>query len=400
MTSRERVLTALRHEEPDRVPVDMGGMVSTGIMAMAYNKLKAHLGMTGGRTRMYDLYQQLAEPEPEMLEHVGADVVSLFLSGPEQTWRPSTLPDGSPCEVPASFQPEPQADGSQVLRDEQGNIVGRMPENGYYFDWMHHPLADVDTIAGLEKVPFHHPIPQEMLDNLRERAKALYDNTDYAIMLNGGGSVFEAAQNLRGWDVFMMDLAGDPAFAGALMDKLAEATVKHLEQILPAVEGYVQVIQTGDDLGTQEGPQVSPRAYRELVKPRQKRVFEYIKAHSSAHIFIHTCGAVSQFIPDLIEMGVDALNPVQVGAKGMNSDRLKREFGKDITFWGGGCDTQQVLPFGTPDDVRAEVKRRVADLAPGGGFVFAQVHNIQVGVPPENIVAMYDAIKEFGSYGG
>ncbi len=397
MNSRERVVMALDHKEPDRVPIDLGAMMSTGITGIAYNKLKAYLGIRGGRTRMYDLGQQLAEPEREILERIHADVLPLLISEPK-SWKPSVLPDGSPCEVPTWFNPEREPDGSLVLRDEEGRIVSRMPKDGYYFDGVYHPLADVSSIRELESYSFYTPIDQETLDDLRARAKRLYETTDYAIMLNGAGSIYEWAQTLRGWDVFMMDLAGDPKFASALLAKLTEANIRRLEQILPVVEGYIQVIQVGDDLGMQSGPQLSPRLYRKVVKPWHKELYRYIKAHTSARIFLHTCGSVYAFIPDFIEMGVDVLNPVQVSAKDMDTSRLKREFGRDIAFWGGGCDTQQVLPFGTPEEVREEVRRRIEDLAPGGGFVFNQVHNIQVRVPPENIMAMYEAVWEYGVY--
>jgi len=397
MNSRERVLTALQHKEADRVPLDLGAMLSTGITGMAYNKLKSYLGLRDGRTRMYDLGQQLAEPGPDILRRIGADVLPLFVSDPKR-WKPSTLPDGSPCEVPEGFNPETLPDGSQVLRDDQGHIVSQMPKDGYYYDSVYSPLAGVSTVEELDQYPSYWPIDETTLADLHARAKDLYENTEYALMLNGGGGIYEPAQGLRGWDVFMMDLASDPAFAGALLDKLVDANIQRLEQILPAVEGYVQVIQVGDDLGMQDGPQLSPRLYRKVIKPRHQRLYRYIKEHSSAYLFLHTCGSVYPFIPDFIEMGVDILNPVQVSAKNMGSRKLKQEFGKDIVFWGGGCDTQQVLPFGTPAEVREEVKRRIGDLAPGGGFVFNQVHNIQVGVPPENIVAMYDAVREFGAY--
>ena len=397
MNSRERILTALQHKEADRVPLDLGAMLSTGITGMAYNKLKSYLRVRDGRTRMYDLGQQLAEPETEILERIGADVLPLFVSNPKR-WKPSTLPDGSPCEVPEGFNPETLPDGSQVLRDGQGHIVSQMPKDGYYYDSVYFPLAGVSTVEELDQYPSYSPIDETTLADLRERAKHLYENTEYALMLNGGGGIYEPAQGLRGWGAFMMDLAGDPAFAGALLDRLVDANIQRLEQILPAVEGYVQVIQVGDDLGMQDGPQLSPRLYRKVIKPRHQRLYRYIKEHSSAYLFLHTCGSVYPFIPDFIEMGVDILNPVQVSAKNMDSKRLKQEFGKDIVFWGGGCDTQQVLPFGTPAEVREEVKRRIGDLAPGGGFVFNQVHNIQVGVPPENIVAMYDAVRECGAY--
>jgi uroporphyrinogen decarboxylase len=196
----------------------------------------------------------------------------------------------------------------------------------------------------------------------------------------------------------MMDLAGNPEFAGALLDKLVEANIQRLKQVLPVVEGYVQIVQTGDDLGIQTGPQLSPKLYREVVKPRHKWLYQYLRKHTDAYIFIHTCGSVYEFIPDFIEMGIDILNPVQVSAKDMDTKKLKDEFGKDVTFWGGGCDTQKVLPFGTPSEIKEEVKKRIEGLAPDGGFVFTQVHNIQAGIPPENIMAMYEAVKDFGKY--
>jgi len=397
MTHRERVLTTLRHEEPDRVPVDLGAMLSTGIMGMAYNQLKAYLGMNGGRTRMYDLGQQLAEPEREILETVGADVLPLLISE-AKSWKKSLLPDGSPCEVPEEFSPEVLSDGSRVLRDGEGHITAKMPKDGYYFDGVYHPLADVRTIEELEEQDFYGPLDEETLHDLHDRARHLYETTDYAVMLNGAGAIYEWAQGLRGWDSFMMDLAGDPEFAGLLLDRLVDASIKRLSQILPVVEGYVQVIQIGDDLGMQDGPQLSPALYRAVVKPRHKRLCQYIKQHTSAYLFLHTCGSVYQFIPDFIEMGVDVLNPVQVSARDMDTSRLKREFGRDISFWGGGCDTQHVLPFGTPEEVRDEVRGRIGDLASGGGFVFTQVHNIQAGVSPENVMAMYEAVGEYGKY--
>ena len=399
MTSRERVITVLEHKEADRVPVDLGAMLSTGIMGIAYNKLKNYLGISGGRTRMYDLGQQLAEPEIEILEEIGADVLPLFISEPKK-WKPSKLPDGSLCEVPELFNPEVLPDGSKVLRDDAGNITAKMPKDGYYFDGVYHPLESINTIEELEKHNFYSPIDEDTLNNLHKRAKNLYENTNYALMLNGTGGIYEWAQGLRGWGQFMMDLAGNSEFAGVLLDKLVEANIQRLKQVLPVVEGYVQIVQTGDDLGIQTGPQLSPKLYREIVKPRHKWLYQYLREHTDAYIFIHTCGSVYEFIPDFIEMGIDILNPVQVSAKNMDTKKLKDEFGKDVTFWGGGCDTQKVLPFGTPSEIKEEVKKRIEGLAPDGGFVFTQVHNIQAGIPPENIMAMYEAVKNFGKYSG
>jgi len=391
---RERILKALEHKEPDRVPVDLGGMWCTGIMGIAYNQLKNYWGIKEGKTKIYDLGQQLAMVEPVILEHINADVMPVPPCIKE--WKSWQLPDGSPCEVPVDFNPERLQDGSLILKDEEGHVIFKMPSKGYYFDNVYHPLAEASSISELEDYPFYTPPSDEELKSLEENAKNLYETTDYAVMAGAGG-IYEWAQGLRGWDIFMMDLASDPKFAGYLLDKLVEANIQSLEQTLPKVKGYVHIISGGDDLGMQDGPQFSPELYRRVIKPRQKRLYRYIKEHSGAYLFYHTCGSVYELIPDLIEIGIDILNPVQVSANGMDSKKLKKEFGKDIVFW-GGCDTQKVLPFGTPEEVRQEVKRRIEDFAPGGGFVFNQVHNIQAGVPPENIEAMYEAVKEFGKY--
>lgn len=405
MTGRQRVLQALRHEEPDRIPIDLGAMMSTGIMGIAYNALKEYLGLKKGRTRMYDLMQQLAEPEPAVLETIGADVVPLLVNEPG-VWKPSRLPDGSSCEVPEWFEPERQEDGSQVLRDTSGRITARMPADGYYFDNVYHPLKSAGSIAELRE-QLRQILPDVPrtgdMDNLHERAQYIYDNTEYAVMLNGAGSIYESSQGLRGWDTFMMDLAGDEELAGVLLDELVDSHMRRLEKILPAVEGLVQIIQVGDDLGMQDGPQLSPALYRKVVKPRHKRFYGYIKKKTASwetdvYLFLHTCGSVYEFIPDFIEAGVDILNPVQVSARDMNTARLKKEFGDDISFWGGGCDTQHVLPFGTPQEVEDEVISRIENLASGGGFIFNQCHNIQSDVPPENIMAMYKTVEQYGAY--
>lgn len=403
MNSKKRILTALEHKEPDRVPVDLGAMLSTGIMGISYNKLKAYLGIGGGRSRIYDVRQQLVQPEIEVLERIGADVLPVLIMEPKK-WKKGKLPDDSPCELPQDFNPEILPDGSQVLRDSAGHITAKMSKNGYYFDSVYHPLQNIRKVGELEQYMFYSTIwspsllDDSTLNDLYQRVKYLYETTDYALLLSGAGGIYEWAQDLRGWDVFMMDLATNKKFAGLLLDKLVEENIKILEQILPQVEGWVQIVQVSDDLGMQNGPQISPQLYREVVKPRHKRLYQYIKEHTSAYLFLHTCGSVYELIPDFIEMGVDILNPMQVSARDMDTKKLEKEFGKDITFWGGGCDTQKVLPFGTPKEVTQEVKRRIEDLAPNGGFIFTQVHNIQTGVPPENIMAMYDAVKKYGRY--
>ena len=408
MNSRERVIYALEHKEPDRVPVDLGGMRSTGITAITYNNLKRFLGINSGRTRVYDYVQQVAEVEIEILKIIGGDVlpVSIMISGPK-TWRKSTLPDGSPCEVPDTFNPVLMPDGSRVVRNNEGIIIGKMPKGGYYFDSVYHPLKKAFSIEDLEEnedklcstLWSASPVSEEIVEALHFHAKYLYENTEYALMLNDAGGVYEWAQDLMGWNTFMVNLLKNPEVISTLLDKLVEININRLQKILPAINKYVQVVQIADDLGMQQGPQISPELYREIVKPRHKKLCRFIKENCNAHIFLHTCGAIKEFIPDFVDIGVDAINPVQVSAKGMDTARLKEEFGDKIVFWGGGCDTQRILPFGTPKNVEEEVKRRITDLASGGGFVFTQVHNIQIGVPPENIVAMYEAVKKYGKYG-
>ena len=406
MIARERVLTALAHKEPDRVPIDFGGSIPTGIAGMAYNQLKRYLGLANGHTRIIDPIQQLARPEPQVRERFGACLLSAGSLVPRK-WRAATLPDGSPCELPERFRPEALADGSQVLRDETGRIIGRLPKGGFFFDSTYYPLEDVSTVEELAQLDdsvlgasmwTSAGLPsQAALDSLRDSAKTLYETTDFAL-LAGSGGIHETAQFLRGWGNWLMDLAANQRFAEALLDRLVELRIRQLERTLPAVEGYVQIVGTGDDLGLQNGPQMNPELYRKIVKPRHKRLYEAIKAHTSAYLSLHTCGSVVDFIPDFIELGVDIINPVQVGARGMDSRDLKAAFGDDITFWGGGNDPQHVLAFGTPEEVRDEVKRRIDDFAPGGGYIFSHVNPLQANVPPENVVAMYDAAAEYGKY--
>ena len=402
MNSRERVLTALRHQEPDRVPIDLDGMASTGIMAVAYNRLKAHLGMTSGQTRVYDICQQLAHPEPPVLERFSVDVLPLPRApmgwdpaGPG--WKPWTLPDGSPSLVPAGFNPMQNDGGDWLILDGEGRITHRLPSGGLYFDQVYHPLAEATTVAEIEA--FDLPsISKEELAWLRHEARRLYETTDKAIMGHFGGNILEAAQGLRGWERFMMDMALEPRLAEALAQKLADHYLASLPPYLDAVGDYIQIIQMGDDLGTQGGPQMSPEMYRRIIKPRHRQVYEYVKSHSDLYLFLHSCGSVYQLVPDLIEIGVDILNPVQISAAEMNPAQLKREFGQDVAFWGGGADTQHVLPNATPEEVRQHVRGLLEIFAPSGGYVFCQVHNIQANVPPANVVAMFAAALEFGCY--
>ncbi|MBI2939187.1 MAG: methyltransferase [Chloroflexi bacterium] len=403
MRSRERVIRAVRHQAADRVPIDFGGMRSTGIMAIAYNHLKRHLGIATGATRLYDTGQQLAEVEEEVRQRFGADVIDVTWTFPDAPipnpgWRPWTLPDGSPCLAPDDWRPGPDGEGGWIRRNDDGIVVARMPRDVLYFEGCYHPLENATTLADIDA--YEWPvIDDERLEFLHERAKWLSQNTDYAIMASFGGNIHERGQGLRGWDNFLMDVVGDREFADYLMDRMVENHLGNLKRFFAAVGDYIQIVQMGDDLGTQDRPQLRPEIYHEAIHPRHKAIYTWVHEHyPSVAVFLHSCGSIYDLIPDLIDEGVDILNPVQTSAAKMAPVALKANFGDRITFWGGGCDTQRVLPHGTPAEVRQHVAERVAIFKPGGGFVFNQVHNVQANVPPENVVAMFETALETGAY--
>ena len=402
MNHRQRVLMALSHQEPDRVPIDFGGTVDTTIQAVNYRKLRKHLGLDAGTTRVIDVHQQVAVIEKDVCQILGSDVLPVLYEPRE--WRKGLLTDGSPAEFPAQFLPQLQNDGSQVMLDEAGSVVARMPKNGHYFDPVYAPLADATSVRDIE----NHMADVENFDapayldksyeELAQRAKELRANTDYVLVGFFSGHLLQAALILRGWETFFIDLMVNQTLAAALMQRILEANLRRFERYAETVGPYIDVVMFEDDLGMQDRPLVSPDLYRKMVKPYQKELFGFVKSRCDAYLFFHSDGAVASLIPDFIDMGVDILNPVQVSAAGMDSRVLKREFGQDICFWGAGCESQSILPFGTPGDVTDEVKRRIDDLAPGGGFVFSTIHNVQNGVPPENVATMFKTAQEYGVY--
>jgi uroporphyrinogen decarboxylase len=403
MNHRDRVLAALSHQEADRVPLDFGGTGDSTISALSYQPLRRRLGLEPSVTRVLDVFQYTAVIDKDVRQAMGIDTAPM-LDEP-LAWREGRLRDGSPALFPARFRPEALPDGSQVVRDAQGTVVLKMPEGGHYFDPVHSPLAhatctrDIDDCLGAIE-GYDRPAHLDMgYEALAEHARALRESTDYLLVGFFGGHIFQAAQSLRGWELFLMDLMTNRVFAEALMDRLVEANLRRFERYAATVGGHVHVVHFEDDLGMQDRPLLRPRLYREVVKPYHAKLFAFARARTEAYLLFHSDGAVAPFLPDLIEMGIDAVNPVQVSAAGMDTRTLKREFGSEITFWGGGCDSQNVLPLGTPSEVADEVKRRIDDLAPGGGFVFSPIHNIQSDVPVENVVAMFDTAREYGGYG-
>ncbi|NLX23839.1 MAG: methyltransferase [Phycisphaerae bacterium] len=406
MTSRERVLAAINHLEPDRVPIDCGAMRSTGIQAIAYNRLKKHLGIDQGHTRTFDMIQQLAEPEDFYLDRFGIDAINAGRDFAPIHWKDWELPDGSPCQIPSSIRLQRQGD-QWVALNSSGEVVARMLAGTTYFSQACHPLKDDDWMSRLGRLPeemdrvcwasLAEPLYAGGLGDMNLRRIAthlrhLRAASDRAIMIAFGANLFEWGSFLRRMDNFLLDLAGDRPAAETLLDKLVEVHLAGLDRLLPVVRDYVDLIQLGDDLGMESGPFFSPKLFREVFKPRYRLITDHIrKLAPNIRIFLHSCGSIYALLPDLIEAGFQVINPVQIAARDMDPTRLKKEFGRDITFWGGGCDTQKILPRGTPQQVRDHVRKNIEIFAPGGGFVFCQVHNILSEVPPENILAMYEA---------
>jgi uroporphyrinogen decarboxylase len=400
MNSRQRVLCAINHQQPDRVPIDLGGTRVSGMAASTYHRLKQRLGINTP-TRVFDLYQMLAEVEEPVLERMGADVVGLYRPAVifgirNEDWRPWRLFDGTPVEVPGGFQPESERDGSLLLRHPDGSPLARMPHGGFYFDRLDkYPgaaHADPDTL--------HLPLlSAENCDHLGAQAEAYCEHSDRAIIAQLGPP-YELFFGLGTGDfpAWMMTLAGEPDYVRALYERLTEAWLENLRRFDAAVGDRVQILQFNDDLGTQEAPFLSPGMFRELIMPYYQRGLDWVHRHTQMKVFMHNDGAIFSLIPALIEMGVDILNPVQTTAKGMDPAKLKQQFGDRLVFWGGACDCQKTLPFGTPDEVAGEVEASLRVFAPGGGYVLAAVHNIQAGVPPENVLALFDSALTAGRY--
>ena len=409
MTSRERVRAALNHKEADKIPVDCGGMRSTVLLGATYNRLKRHLKKAGGETKIYDMVQQLALVEDWYLDMFQIDVIDLargFAGTPEE-WNDWALPDGSPAKVPAWLKIEKDGD-SWFCVDDEGDRLAEMPKGSYFFDQKIWPLYgqvpdDFDNLPDtLKKIMWVHMTdPQaqhageaDYYDQVGRMAKELYESTDYSIMAGFGGQFFELGGFIFRMDDFMTNLVINRPMIEKLLDRILELHMEKLEPYLKAVSPYADTIVMGDDLGTQTSPMISPKLYRELILPRARQLYRYVRENSDVKVFLHSCGAISEFLPDLIDAGVQVFNPVQTSAGGMDPEKLKREFGKDLVFWGGGIDTQRILPEATPVEVRKEVRKNCEVFMKDGGFVFCQIHNMLDTVPPENILAMYETVND------
>jgi len=386
MNSRERVLTTLNHKEPDRVPYDMGGTVVTGIQAKAYRRLRKYLGLPEKEIVILDILQQLAQVDDDVMEHLGVDVRNV---SPRST---------------ASFKIEIKdtPDGHYHYFYDEYQVGWRMPiDGGMYYDMFDHPLSGEINAGNVERYVLPDPLDPARFAGLPAASRKVLEQEKRALVIgNISAGIFELYLWTRGFKDGYSDWAGNPDLAKKMLRKYVDLQMAYWERMFEVMEGIpIDVVQMADDLAGQNNLLISPISYRKNLKPFHKEMFDYIHSKTDAKIFFHSCGSIRTLIPDLIEIGVDILNPVQVNAARMDSSELKREYGKDICFWGGGVDTQKAFDeYHSPQEVRVDVRKRLDDFMPGGGFVFNTIHNIQGNVPPENIMAMWETLQEFGKY--
>ena len=421
MSSRERVALALEHKEPDRVPLDLGGSGVTGMHVSVVYKLRQALALDppGTPVKVIEPYQMLGEIKDDLIEALGVDVVGLsslttMFGFRNEGWKPWVTFDGTPVLVPAGFNTEPEPEGDLLMYPEGDKTVppsGRMPAGGWYFDAIiRQPPIDEDTLSVEDNLEEFGPITDEELAYFEREAKRLYEETDKAILGNFGGTGFgdialvpapwlKNPKGIRDVEEWYISTVTRKEYVKAVFERQCEIALDNLAKIYEVVGNRVTaVFVTGTDFGAQQGPFISPRAYKELYLPFHKRVNDWIHTNTKWKSFIHSCGSVRKLIPAFIEAGFEIINPVQCSAADMDPRELKRAFGDVLTFWGGGVDTQKTLPFGSVEEVRQEVAERIRIFGPGGGFVFNTIHNVQPLTPIENVLAMYETLREVGKY--
>ena len=406
MHSRERVLAALDHREPDRVPIDMGSNLTSGIMAHALDRLRRHLGLERRPVRVHEVFQMLGEVEMDVVERLGADILPVeplvqFFGLRRENWKPWKLWDGTEVMVPGQFDVEADFEGGWLLHtagDRANPVEGRMPRGGFYFDMPALTESRLDwRPPSLAEARKEHVLGAEELEFMQARAEQLLKTTDKALMLGA-------------WDTtglpwvgsipdFLMLMLAEKAYVKDLFAVRTEVAIENLEKLKAHLGDSVDIIgMEGNDFGAQNAELISPELFEELCIPFFREQNAWVHRNTSWKTWYHCCGSITRILPMLIDSGVDVINPVQTSAAGMDPAWLKERFGGRVVFWGGGVDTQRTLPFASPDQVAAEVRERMRILAPGGGFVFNPIHNIQQGTPPENIEAAYEAARTAGVY--
>lgn len=412
---------ALDHSEPDRIPLDLGGSNVTGMHVSTVYALRQSLKLDprGTPVKVIEPYQMLGEIAPDLIEILGIDVVVLRsmttkFGFENRDWKPWKLFDGTPVLVPDAFNTEPDEKGNIPMYpqgDRTAPPSAMMPRGGYFFDAIIRQLPiDKDKLKPEDNLEEFGPISDEELRYLRSEADRLYSQTDKAILANIGGTAFGDISSVPGVQLkyprgirdvkeWYLSIITRPNYIYKVFERQCEIGLQNLEKIHAAVGNRITAFfVTGTDFGAQKGPMMSNATYRKLYQPFHKCVNDWIHEHTSWKTFIHSCGSIEALLKDFIDAGFDILNPVQTSAANMDSHHLKERYGDKIAFWGGGVDTQQTLPFGTPDQVMKEVRERIQIFAPGGGFVFNSIHNIQPGVPVENVLAMYETLRDHGIY--
>lgn len=417
MTSRQRIIDAINHRQPDRVPVDLGATGQTGMNASTLYRLRAALGLEEHPIEISEIFQMLGKIDEDMMTYAGADIIGLnnpsnMFGVPDGPLKPFTMPDGTPTLIAQGNEYDIKDDGSVYMYPQGNRSVGpsgHMPANGSFFDNINRaPAFDEDDLTPAEDFKDDFGIlNDETARYLEKKSKLLYEGTEYAIIGNLGGAGLGdsamvpgphvlAPKGIRSFEDWLMAHMLYPEYIEEVFEMQTQAMLKNLEIYRQAVGDRIQIVWiSGTDFGTQNGEFFRLDVFRELYKPYYQRINDWVHKNTPWKTFFHCCGSIVNYLDDFVEMGVDILNPVQLSAKGMDPHMLKEKYGDKLVFWGGGVDTQQTLPFGTPEEVKAQVKERLEILSKGGGYVFAPIHNVVAKTPVENLIAMYEAVKEF-----
>ncbi len=421
MNSRERVQLALNHQEADRISLDLGATPVTGMHVQSVYKLRQALGLDppGAPVKIIEPYQNLGEIKPDLIDALGVDIVGIsppntLFGFKNEGWKSWTSFEDTPVLVPEAYNTEPEANGDILMYpegDKSAPPSGRMPKGGLYFDAIiRQPPIDDDNLNVEDNLEEFGPISDKDLSYWGREVERLRNETDKAIIANFGGTAFgdialvpgtwlKHPRGIRDVAEWYASTIIRRDYIYQIFERQCEIALANLKKLYQVVGDRVAaVFVTGTDFGMQRGPFISPQTYRELYQPFHKHVNDWLHSYTSWKTFMHSCGSIRLLIPDFIEAGFDILNPVQTSAANMEPVELKKQFGDQLTFWGGGVDTQRTLPFGTPDEVRQEVRQRIEIFGKGGGFIFNSIHNVQAQTPIENILAMYETVQEYGSY--
>ena len=413
--SRERINLAINHKEADRIPIDLGSTRSSGISVAAYDKLKKILCINSGLSKCYDLIQGLAYPEKEIrdLFHIDAIDAGIDFLNSKEDWVKWKYKDEDFCLIPSFINiEEDKKNGNLYLKDNYGVRLAVKPKTSFFFDqifWVYKDMSKIPEnftnkelsqhMWAIPSPPWHLNIFDDNEYNVFiEKIKKLYKTSDYSVVLDIGGNLSDIGWFTRSFENFFCDVLLDKKGTDRLLNRLTDNYLELIDRVLKGVGEYTDIIMFSEDLGFQNGPFYSVDIFKKVFKPKYKKMYDYVHDNSKCRVFLHSCGSIYELIPDLIDIGLDILNPIQTTTVNMEPERLKKEFGKDLTFWGGGCNYRDILPSKSPKEVKEDVKKRIEILSKDGGFVFNSIHNILPEVPPENIVAMYEAAYEYGIY--